>query len=64
MYQPKHFAEYDPARIAALMQRHSFATVVTHDGTAPFATHMPVLCHADAGQHGTLVTHLARANPQ
>lgn len=64
MYRPKHFDDNDPARIAALMQRHSFATVVTHDGPAPFATHMPVLFHADAGPHGTLVTHMARANPQ
>jgi transcriptional regulator len=64
MYRPKQFDDNDPARVAALMQRYSFATVVTHDGTAPFATHMPVLFHADAGTHGTLVTHMARANPQ
>lgn len=64
MYRPAHFNEDDPARLATLMQRHSFATVITHDGTAPFATHMPVLYHADAGPHGTLVTHMARANPQ
>ena len=63
MYRPKHFDDNDPARISALMQRHNFATVVTHDGTAPFATHMPVLFRADAGLHGTLVTHMARANP-
>lgn len=64
MYRPSHFDENDPARLAALMHRHSFATVVTHDGAAPFATHMPVLFHADAGPHGTLITHMARANPQ
>jgi transcriptional regulator len=64
MYRPAHFIENNPAHIEGLMQRHSFATVVTHDGEASFATHMPVLYHADSGQHGTLVSHMARANPQ
>jgi len=64
MYRPKHFDLNDPARLAALMRRHSFATVITHDGVAPFATHMPVLFHAAAGSPGTLVTHMARANSQ
>jgi transcriptional regulator len=64
MYQPAHFIETDPQRISALMRRHSFATVISHDGTAPFATHMPVLHHDQGGAHGTLVTHMARANPQ
>jgi transcriptional regulator len=64
MYRPSHFDEDDPARLAALMQRHSFATVISHDGAAPFATHMPVLFHAGAGPHGTQITHMARANPQ
>jgi len=64
MYIPRHFEESDPASLAALMHRHSFATVVSHDGSSPFATHMPVLFHPDAGQHGTLISHMARANPQ
>jgi transcriptional regulator len=64
MYTPPHFEENDPARLAALIHRHSFATVVSHDGSSPFATHMPVLYHADAGRHGTMISHMARANPQ
>ena len=64
MYQPPHFIEDDSGRIAALMRSHSFATVISHDGAGPFATHMPVLHHAEGGVHGTLVTHMARANPQ
>jgi hypothetical protein len=43
---------------------HSFATLISHDGTAPFASHLPMLFRPDAGPHGTLVTHMARANPQ
>jgi transcriptional regulator len=64
MYRPKQFDVNDPAQLAEIMHRYSFATIVTHDGTAPFATHVPVLFHADVGPHGTLVTHMARANPQ
>lgn len=43
------------------MRRHSFATIVTHDGEIPHATHMPVLLDATGA---TLVSHMARANPQ
>jgi transcriptional regulator len=64
MYLPSHFIETDSQRIAALMRGYSFATIVSHDGAAPFATHMPVLHHAEEGPHGTLFTHMARANPQ
>jgi transcriptional regulator len=64
MYSPAHFQIEDRATLQAFMRRHSFATVVTHDGSAPFATHMPVLHHAEGGTHGTLITHMARANPQ
>lgn len=63
MYVPKHFAETDVARLHALMDEHAFATVVsTLDGT-PFATHVPLLVDAARGPLGTLVGHVARANP-
>ena len=63
MYTPSAFQVTDPAELAAFMRRHSFATLVTHDGTAPHATHVPVVLE-DGGPHGTLVTHLSRGNPQ
>src|SRR5579883_1304747 len=46
------------------MRRFSFATLVTVQDGAPFATHVPVLLDADAGEQGALRAHLARANPQ
>ena len=61
MYSPAHFQVDDPATLVAFMRQHSFATIVTHDGQAPQATHMPVLL--DAGGR-TLISHMARANPQ
>jgi len=64
MYSPAHFKIADRGDLLAFMRRHSFATIVTHDGTVPHATHMPVLVSEGKGPHGTLVTHMARANPQ
>ncbi len=64
MYIPSAFRVEDAGKIAAFMQRHSFATLVTFGGSAPFASHLPMLFHPQAGQHGTLLSHMARANPQ
>ncbi|MGV3662192.1 MAG: FMN-binding negative transcriptional regulator [Prosthecobacter sp.] len=64
MYTPAAFRIEDRATLDAFMRRHSFAVIVTHDGAVPHATHMPVLLDAERGPHGTLVSHMARANPQ
>jgi len=64
MYIPPAFRIEDTSKLAAFMQRHRFATLITHDGAAPFASHLPMLFHKEAGAHGTLVSHMARANPQ
>ncbi len=64
MYNPPTFRVDDPGKLAGFIERHSFATLITHDGAAPFASHLPMLFHADQGSHGTLVSHMARANPQ
>lgn len=64
MYSPGHFKVEDRAALVAFMRQHSFATIVTHDGAVPHATHMPVLVREAEGAHGTLVSHMARANPQ
>jgi len=64
MYIPPAFRVEDASKLAEFIRQHSFATLITHDGTAPFASHLPMLFHPDAGSHGTLVSHMARANPQ
>jgi len=64
MYIPPAFRVEDAGKLMAFLQRHSFATLITCDGTVPFASHLPVLYRAEAGGHGTLLSHLARANPQ
>ncbi len=63
MYTPRAFAVQDPAALRDLMRRHSFATLITASDGAPIATHLPLMLE-DRGEHGTLVGHLARANPQ
>ena len=64
MYIPPAFRVEDASKLAAFIRQHSFATLVTHDGAAPFASHLPMLFRPDVGSHGTLVSHMARANPQ
>jgi transcriptional regulator len=64
MYIPKAFQQEDRATLHALMHHYSFATLVTqHDGL-PFASHLPLTLRPDDGPQGTLVGHMARANPQ
>jgi transcriptional regulator len=66
MYIPKFNAVNDPALLHELMRSFSFATLVTtHDG-APFATHLPFMLDDSegAGEHGTLIAHMARGNAQ
>lgn len=64
MYVPQAFQESDPATLHDLIERHSFGLLVSqHDG-APFATHLPFLLDRSSGPFGTLLGHVARANPQ
>jgi transcriptional regulator len=64
MYTPSSFRVDDAAKIAAFMRLHSFATLITDDGGGPFASHLPVLYRPESGSHGSLMSHMARANPQ
>jgi len=63
VYVPEHFRESDPVVLHAFMREHSFATLVSTAPEGPFATHLPLLLDADRGARGTLLGHLARANP-
>jgi transcriptional regulator len=64
MYTPKSFREEDPALLHDIMRRYNFAALVTQHEGAPFATHLPFMLDAERGPHGTLLAHMARANPQ
>ncbi len=64
MYLPASFAEHDRERVFALMERESFATLVSEVDGRPFATHLPLLLERAAGPCGRLIGHVAKANPQ
>lgn len=63
MYVPTAFAEEDLATLHALIEAHGFATLVSGGPDGLVATHLPILLDRSRGPKGTLVAHLARANP-
>jgi transcriptional regulator len=64
VYLPKHFHEADPAVLADVIERNSFAMLVTHGADGLIASHLPFMYRRDEGAQGTLLCHLARPNPQ
>lgn len=64
MFIPASFRVDDPARIAAFIGEHSFATLATRDSAGELtASHVPLLLVPGA-EPAQLEGHLARANPQ
>ena len=63
MYNPKHFEERDIGVLHALVKSHPLSTWVTLMDGALVANHIPFFVDATRGEFGTLVGHVARANP-
>lgn len=63
MYTPAHFAETRPEELHRIIRAHPLGMLCTHGPQGLDANHLPFLLDADAGPHGTLVGHVARANP-
>ena len=59
MYLPAVFAESDPAKLHEFIEHNSFGLLVSSVDGLPFATHLPLLL-----ENGSLLGHVARANPQ
>jgi transcriptional regulator len=64
MYIPKSFQSDDLAQLHDLMRQYNFAILATQHDRAPFATHLPFMLDSERGPQGTLIAHMARANPQ
>jgi len=64
MYTPKPFREDRLDVLHAFIREHPFATIVNAGPEGPVATHAPLELDAAAGPKGTLIGHLAKANPQ
>ncbi len=64
MYIPAVFAEPDLNSLHDFIEQHSFGLLVSQVDGLPFASHLPFLLERTTGSHGSLVGHMARANPQ
>ena len=63
MYLPPHFAETRPEELHRIIREHPLGMLVTHSGTSLDANHLPFEFDPDQGPQGTLLAHIARANP-
>ena len=63
MYIPRLNQENDLETLYNLMRRFNFATLFSQHGVEPWATPLPFMLDATRGAQGTLLAHLARANP-
>ena len=65
MYIPKHFVIAETAACHRVIVGNGFGELVTLDDAGlPFASHLPFLIDPARGASGTLMAHMARANPQ
>ena len=64
MYIPDMFRLDDREAAFALIRRYDFALVITAADGQPVASHLPILLDGERGPEGTLMGHMARANPQ
>ena len=63
MYTPRSFRVEDISVLHQLIRDYSFGILVSQDGARPIATHLPFMVDPDRGTNGTLIAHMARANP-
>ena len=63
MYQPALFAENRPEEWHRLIREHPLGMLVTATATGLEADHLPFVLEAERGPAGTLLAHVARANP-
>lgn len=63
MYTPPSFREENSAVLHDLIRRNNFGILFSSGPEGPLATHLPFSLDADRGECGTLVAHMARANP-
>lgn len=64
MYQPPLFRETRPEVLHELVRAHPLGLLVSVGSDGPVADLMPFLLDTEAGAHGRLLAHMARANPQ
>jgi len=63
VYVPAHFNEDRVAVLHELIRDGGLATLVSMTADGMIASHAPMMLDSDAGPYGTLIGHLAKANP-
>jgi transcriptional regulator len=63
MYIPPHFKEDRVEVLHAAIRSAGPATIVSMTADGLFASHVPLMVQPDPAPYGTLIGHLARANP-
>jgi len=63
MYTPDHFAETRVEELVRIIQSHPLGVLITHNAEGLDANHLPFEFDPEAGMHGVLTAHVARANP-
>jgi len=63
MYLPAPFEEHRPGELQRVMREHPLGALITHGPNGLDANHLPFELDPEAGPHGTLHAHVARANP-
>lgn len=63
MYNPPHFTESRPEILRRIITTHPLGILITATAGQLDANHLPFHFDPDGGPHGTLIAHVARANP-
>jgi transcriptional regulator len=63
MYVPSHFEESRVERLHDLIEQFPFGILLTNSAQGLDANHLPFQLVRDQGPFGTLLGHVARANP-
>jgi len=63
MYLPPHFSEPRVEELHRIVREHPLGVLVTHGPAGLDANHIPFEFDPERGPHGTLLAHVARANP-
>lgn len=63
MYNPRSYRNENISELHDLIRRYNFAALFTHRNGESFSTHLPFMIDPERGPFGTLIAHMARANP-
>jgi len=63
VYNPRSYRNESTSELHEFVRRYNFAALFTHSQGESFSTLLPFMIDTDRGPLGTLVAHMARANP-